>query len=260
MSVKRYPCTIYGIHYESEYAAGKALGLNVGALRFRLRSPNYPECISQHHAKLDVKLKNQPCTINGVAYESESAAARAFGIHAHVLRNRLRSSSYPEYTSRYQIKEGRRKRAFSCRVDGVEYASISDAARKLELSATALRTRLASPDFPDYVCADILKKPSEPPRYTVRGKPYRTLQEIANAEGVTREWIRQKMNDPSYPDHISADIPKGPPPSPKYMVNGKPYRTLREIAEAEELTVYKVKQKLDNPSRLEYQQLYKKRT
>ena len=186
-------------------------------------------------------------------------AARAFGIRVSVLRNRLRSSSYPEYTSRYQIKEGRRKRAVSCRVDGVEYASVTDAARKLGLSITVLRTRLASPDFPDYICAGIPKKPPETPRYTVRGKPHRTLREIANMEGVTRERIRQRMNDPSYPDHISADIPKAPPP-PKYMVRGKPYRTLRETADAEGLTIHQVRQRLDNPSRLEYQRLYKRRT
>ena len=204
--------------------------------------------------------KRYPCTINGIHYESEHAAARAFGIRVSVLRNRLRSSSYPEYTSRYQIKEGRRKGAFSCRVDGVEYASVTDAARKLGLSITVLRTRLASLDFSDYVCADIPKKPPEPPRYTVRGKPYRTLREIANMEGVTRERIRQKMNSPLYPDHISADIPKAPPPPPKYMVRGKPYRTLRETADAEGLTIHQVRQRLDNPSRLEYKRLYKRRT
>ena len=233
MSVRRYPCTIYGIHYESEYAAAKALGLNTGALRFRLRSPHYPECISPHHAKINVKLKKQPCTIDGVEYESECAAARAFGMRAPVLRNRLRSSSYPEYTSRYHPKEERRKRDVSCSVDGVEYASVNAASRKLGISNISLRKRLASPDFPEYVCADIPKKPPEPPRYTVRGKPYRTLQEIADEEGVTREWIRQKMKNPSCPDHISADIPKRPPPPPRYMVRGKPYRTLQEIAEAE---------------------------
>ena len=83
------------------------------------------------------------------------------------------------------------------------------------------------------MCVDIPKKTPEPPKYTVRGKPYTSVQEIADVEGVTRERIRQKMHDPSFPDYISADIPKRPPPPPKYMVRDKPYKTIREIADIE---------------------------
>ena len=236
MSAKRYPCTVNGIHYGSEYAAAKALEMNVGALRFRLRSPGYPEYISQHHAKIDAKLKKQPCTIDGVEYKSEGATARAFGIRVPVLRNRLRSSNYPKYTSIYHTKQRRRKEVIPCSVDGVEYASLAVASRKLGIDSHKIKRRLASFDFPNYVCVDIPKKPRkppDPPKYTVRGKLYRTLQEIADMEGVTREWIRRKISSPWHPDYVSADIPKEPPPPPRYVVKGKPYRTLQEIAEAE---------------------------
>ena len=253
-------CTIDGVLYQSEYAATKALGIDASTLRLRLCSPDFPGYTSEHHPRVDVKPRGEACIIDGIEHVSAKKAAKALGISLGSLLSRLHSSNYPEYVSQYRPKEKRRRHLLPCSVAGVEYASLADASRRLGITEGMIRRRLASPDFPDYACAHIPKKPPEPLRYTVRGKSYRTLQEIANAEGVTRERVRQRMNDPSYPDYISADIPKGPPPSPKYMVNGKPYRKLREIAEAEGLTIYKVRQKLDNPSCLEYQQSYKRRT
>ena len=38
-------------------------------------------------------------------------------------------------------------------------------------------------------------------RYKVNGKKYRTLQKIADAEGLEREHIRQKKNDLEYPSY-----------------------------------------------------------
>ena len=74
------------------------------------------------------------------------------------------------------------------------------------------------------------------------------------------ERVRQRMSDPSYPDYISADIPKAPPPPPKYMVKGKGYGTMQEIADAEGLSIMRVHQKVMDPSCKEYQRLYKRRT
>ena len=109
-----------------------------------------------------------------------------------MLRDRLRSSSYPEYISKYHTKEVRKKPLVPCSVDGAEHAFIADAPRALGISVALIRSRLASPDFPEYVCADIPKKlkPQEPSkprflRYKARGKFYATLGEIADAEGIT---------------------------------------------------------------------------
>lgn len=51
-------------------------------------------------------------------------------------------------------------------------------------------------NYLDYVCAEIPKY-----GYTVDRKKCRTLQEIADVEGLTRERIRQKMNNPSYAEY-----------------------------------------------------------
>ena len=194
-------CTIDGVLYQSEYAATKALGINAGILRLRLLSPDFPEYTSEHHPSVDIKTRGEACTIDGIEYVSATRAAKALGISLGSLLSRLHSSNYPEYVSQYRPKEKRRRYAAPCSVAGVEYASVSDASRKLGIAEDMIRRRLASPDFPDYVCADIPKNPPKPPRYTVRGKPYETMKEIAKAEGVTGERIRQKMNDPSYPEY-----------------------------------------------------------
>ena len=190
-----------------------------------------------------------PCTVNGVHYQSEYKAAKDLEIGVSSLRFRLRSLSYPEYNSRYHPKKNHKSRLFPCSVASVEYVSIGCAARKLGISYTLLKERLASPDFPDYVCAAIPKKT---PKYTVRGKPYKSMQEIADLEGVTAERIRQKMNSPLHPDYISANTPKRPPPPPKYMVGSKLYKTLQEIADVEGVTEDVIWQKMMSPFYLDY--------
>ena len=146
-------------------------------------------------------VKKKPCTVDGIRYESESAAAKALGIYVSGLKIRLRSSNFPNYTSKHRPKVKRRKKAAStsCTIQGVKYVSVADAARKLGKDAGIIFKRLRSFDFPDYVSVHIPKiAKTIKYNYTVNGKKYRTLQEIADEEGLTKERIRQKMNDPKY--------------------------------------------------------------
>ena len=145
-------------------------------------------------------VKKKPCTIDGVHYESVSAAAKALGTYAGVLLNRLGSSNFPTYISKHHLKVKRKKRIIpiSCTIKGVEYRSVSYAAKKLEMSHALIFKRLASFNFSDYVSADVPKvaKSIKPPGYEVNGKKYHTLQEIGDAEGFTGERIRQKIKKP----------------------------------------------------------------
>ena len=123
-----------------------------------------------------------------------------------MLRTRLRSSNFPNYTSKHHTKVKRKKASVPCVIRGVEYPSISDAARNLKTQHGTIRSRLISSNFPDYVAAGIPKKPPEPPkpikyRYKVNGKKYRTLQEIGDMERLSKERIRQKMNSPKHPGY-----------------------------------------------------------
>lgn len=149
--------------------------------------------------------KALPCTIDGVRYDSINAAARALGIYPSRVLFRIRSSNFPNYSSKHHKKVKREKIVSPnpCTIEGVEYPSISDAARKLKTQYETIRNRLESSNFPDYVCETIPKKPPKSPKYSymVNGKKYRSLQEIGNMEGLTRERIRQKMNSPKHPGY-----------------------------------------------------------
>lgn len=148
-------------------------------------------------------MEKQPCTVNGIVYESENAAARALGLSVPALLYRLRSSNFPEYISKYHSKIQHKKNPqIRCTIMGVEYASINEASVKLGMHFGLIARRLQSFDYPDYVCNDKPKK-SKPvtPRYAVNGQRYGTLKEIAETESLTQERIRQRMNDPKYPEY-----------------------------------------------------------
>lgn len=150
--------------------------------------------------------KKKPCVIDGISYESQHEASIALGLSVPLLKNRFASSNFPNYKSGYHRKgkrKTRRGRKISCTIKGVKYSSLTAAAKKLKVSPPTITVRLKSSDYPDYVSADIPKEPPKPVQYNfiVRGKKYRTMQEIGDMEGVTRERIRQKMDDPKKPEY-----------------------------------------------------------
>ena len=145
---------IDGVDYKSEHAAIKVLGIGVRELRNRLQSPDFPEYVSKYRKKeygnKKMRQKKNPCTIAGVHYESEFAAAKALGIGTSVAVFRLKSSNYPDYISKYHPKEGRR--IFTpCSVAGVEYRSIGLAAKELGIPSHEMKRRLISIYYPDYL-------------------------------------------------------------------------------------------------------------
>lgn len=187
----RHPCIVAGVEYESVLSAAKELGISNNQIRHRLASFDYPGYVCNKIPKKVFKRKKRPCTINGVHYETEKAAAKDLGIDIRTLRKRLISSNFYEYTSKYYTKI-KCEPFIPCSVAGIEYKSIRDAAKELGIYSHELKRRLSSDDYPDYICA---KYPKKPFKYEVKGKQYKTLQEIADMEGLTRERIRQKMND-----------------------------------------------------------------
>lgn len=202
--------------------------------------------------------KGHSCTINGIHYVSESEATRDLGISLMGLRTRFCSSNYPGYKSKYhkKVKRGKRVEAHSCIVKGVKYTSISKVAKKFKRSYNLILRRLKSFEYPDYISKDISKvrKPSKAIKYVykVRGKKFRTLQEIADVEGVTKERIRQKMNDPCHEAYkrlfrIREVF--------KYKVKGKKFRTLKEAADFEGVSGETIRQKINDPFHKVYKRL-----
>ena len=70
------------------------------------------------------------------------------------------------------------------------------------------------------------------------------------------EEVRQRMVALAYPHNV----PEEEPPPPKYLVRGKPYKTMLEIADAEGASMVQIRRKIMGPSCTEYRRLYKRRT
>ena len=150
--------------------------------------------------------RKKPCVIDGISYESQHEASIALGLSVPLLKARFASSNFPNYKSRHHRKTKRKTRGakkISCVIKGVKYSSLTDAAKKLKVSLPTITVRLKSSNYPDYVSTDIPKKPPKPVQYNfiVNGKKFRNMQEIGDMEGVTRERIRQKINDPKKPEY-----------------------------------------------------------
>ena len=211
---KLIPCSVDGIEYRSIGSAARELGISPHQMRSRLTSFDYPGYVCAEYPKRKFQSRQgKPCTVNGVHYKSEKVAAQNIGMSMSGLQRRLKSSNFPEYRSQYRSKEKRRP-FISCTIDGVEYQNIKHAVKELGIPAKLIRKRLASFRYPGYISVEIPQKKHEVEyTYKVNGKEYRTLQEIANVEGVSREHIRQKMNKPHYAGYERFLLLRGQPAS-----------------------------------------------
>ena len=166
--MKKQPCSIDGIRYESESADAKALGIGLITSRHRLKSSNYPRYVSEHHSKKTPEnwFSKKPqegrysCTVGGIHYESERVAMRVLGIGIRQLRNRLQSFDFPDYVSKLHPKINAKKGCarLDCNVAGVECKSAGSASRALGITPYEMKCRLASLDYPDYISPRIPKK------------------------------------------------------------------------------------------------------
>lgn len=148
---KKYPCTIDGIEYESEQVAANALGINAATLRGRLSSPKFPEYTSEYYHK--IRLHRVPCVVAGVEYESITSAVKKLEISYGEMIKRLHSFDYPDYVSvrHPKIRFTPKNPSISCTINGIEYKSLTSAAKDLGISLSTLRYRLGSSNFPGYV-------------------------------------------------------------------------------------------------------------
>lgn len=115
--------TIRGKTYPSQIAAARALGVS------RQR-------ISQIVNKKERPRKERsgfPTVIRGVLYPSQSAAARALGVSANSVSHGLNNGTLNNVGMgrNYQLKK-------PVRVDGIEFESITDAAKHIGVSRGTL--------------------------------------------------------------------------------------------------------------------------
>lgn len=221
--MKNLPCIINGVHYKSGHEAARILKIDYGTLRYRMRSPNFPEYISKYHPKKVHRSRNNskryvPCSIAGVQYKSIKLASRDVGLPQHEIKRRLTSFDYPDYVcDKHPKKESSRKRTsnsprYPCTIDGIDYESESAAAEALGISTSGVRLRLRSPNFPEYVSKyrpkkQITERGAGYP-CTINGVDYETIKAAADALGLIAVTVRNRLLSPKYPEYVSEHLQK----------------------------------------------------
>ena len=238
----RVSCVVAEVEYESITSAVKKLGISYGEMIKRLHSFDYPDYVSARHPKIRYTPKNLSisCTINGIEYKSLANGAKDLGITSNVLKNRLRSPNFPDYISEHHPKRPRgstERKTHSCTIGGIEYESLSAAAKGLGISLSTLKNRLLSPNFPDYASKHYPKRPVEIKKLpcTVDGTEYESLSAAAKDLGIGIETLKHRLRSPNFPDHISKHHPKRPLKSPERKtrsctIGGIEYESLVDAA------------------------------
>ena len=110
-------CTIKGVKYESQKSAAEALGLDVGVLRYRLKSSNFPEYVSKTHPKINVREGHARigCSVAGVEYNSVRSAQIVLGISHYEMMYRFASLDYPNYIHPHIAKKPSKTRRYKKR-------------------------------------------------------------------------------------------------------------------------------------------------
>lgn len=92
---------------------------------------------SRHMSKGDGSTKPQPVEINGKAYPSKSAAARAIGVSDRTLSDRLKKRLTVD-----ELTKPAATKATPVEIEGQTYPSMAAAGRELGIQSDLLRARL----------------------------------------------------------------------------------------------------------------------
>lgn len=167
-------CTWNGVDYPSISDAAKANGVTPTAMKRRL---DYG-----HTSDSDLKEQERPCEWNGIKYQTLKSAATAINIPCSTLRLYLRRGykSDDDLINRPPIKSNAYHKP--CTWNGINYGSVTEAARANNISRDVLYQRLNKGQTCD---ADLKKWMGIPKPCTWNGIDYPTIKAAAQANGMT---------------------------------------------------------------------------
>ncbi len=154
------PILIGHLTFSSVGDAARAHNLTSGAVHHRCQSSNYPawrykDPEKQRVREVETNFSSIPIEVevNGVKYESQSAAARFHGIDINTAKKRFRSTSFPTWVCHgveKQVPRDGRKGLITVEIDGRLFRSISSASRALNIPRAEIRKRLDSPEWRNF--------------------------------------------------------------------------------------------------------------
>lgn len=198
------PVEIEGVAFGSRKAANEFFDFDI---RKRLASGNYPNWIdlSGTIVKAERRQPRQPIIVNGRYFESLSSATRAMNEKKGVLAYRAASSNYPEVICEGISKQSRdpklAKDSISVSIKGVNFPSLSAAARAKGIDVSTLKTGLQSTAYKyrDWLCEDpdLQKTPPKDDRpglchVVIFGEEYRSISAAAQALNMRRDKVKKR--------------------------------------------------------------------
>ena len=204
---------ITGIRFESHKEAAQTFGISVGSISKRLGSSNYPDWIdlSGTIKKEEKRHAVQAIWIGEIKYSSLVEAEKATGIKNCTLAARAKSSNYPDIKIDGMVKTQRSEKmgkiAVSVTVEGVEYKTLSDAARAIGIDINSVKQRCRNTSFPAYISNDVdlqkkLPKSGLPylGKIVVDGVKYHSISAAFEAVGIQRAKLKKMALDKSVPN------------------------------------------------------------
>ncbi|NBP56323.1 hypothetical protein EBU71_07295, partial [bacterium] len=145
-------------------------------------------------------------------------------------------------------KFAKNKNKKSIIIDNIEYDSILEATKKLNIDRSLIRSRLKSPHFKNYLFKDdalnqkyrkfedIDPHLSKKESVSIEGKEYGSITEAAKDLNITNDYITWRLNSKSYPDwlYLNKEIElkeTGDPKKKKVSVLGTEYESISKAVE-----------------------------
>ncbi len=154
------PILVGHLTFSSVGDAARAHKLTSGAVHHRCQSSNYPawrykDPEKQRAREVETKFSSIPIEVevNGVKYESQSAAARFHGIDINTAKRRFRSASFPTWICNgvgKELPKDGREGLIAVEIDGRIFRSVSSASRALNIPRAEIKKRLDSPEWKNF--------------------------------------------------------------------------------------------------------------
>ena len=148
------------ICFESSGEAAKVYKMTSGGVKARCASSNYPEwCFLDAEVQKKKEVKSEfssnpiKVQINGVSYESQSSAARAYNIDINTAKKRFRSFSFPDWicssAPKQKPKDGKMG-MIGVKINDKIFRSVNAASSDTDESRSVIKQKALSEQYNNY--------------------------------------------------------------------------------------------------------------
>jgi len=199
MSTKKREIVVGNTQYPTKQAAAKAHGVSSATMSARLtRGWSLEESLGiKEHTRKRASGNVAPITISGQSFESQSAAARHFGIDVAIFTIRLHRGWSPEQAAGLEEYVPGERSGDSIFIKGQHFQSHIQAAKHYDISYRTFKSRLDRHWTPEqaagidrHVTSKVVKEP-----IVIEGVEYNSISAAAKQYGISRQTFHLRMKN-----------------------------------------------------------------